>query len=70
MQTLVNCPFLLSCEGIASWRKVSPSVRSLLWMQLFPYFKSMKVLMGTKSICLIWDVQQQIDGTTCMVSMA
>jgi hypothetical protein len=26
VQTLVNCPFLLSCEGVASWRKVSLSV--------------------------------------------
>jgi hypothetical protein len=63
--TLANYPFLLSCEGVASWRKISLFVRSFLCMLLlFPYFKSLKVLLGTKSIlCLTWDVQQQTDGT-------
>jgi hypothetical protein len=63
MQTHANCHFLHSCEGVASWRKVSLLIWSFLWMWLFPYFKSLKVLMGTKSIlCLAWDVQQQTDG--------
>jgi hypothetical protein len=64
VETFANCPFLFSSEGVASRRKASPSIRSFLWMQLFPYFKSLKVLMGTNSIlCLTWDVHQQTDGT-------
>jgi hypothetical protein len=63
MQTLAYCPFL-NCEGVANWRKVSLSVQCFLWMYLFPYLKSLKVLTSTKSIlCFTWDVEQQTDGT-------
>jgi hypothetical protein len=44
--------------------KVSLPVQAFLWVYLFPYFKSFKVLTGTKcNLCLSSDVQQQSDGT-------
>jgi hypothetical protein len=42
VHTLANCPFLLSCEGVASWRKVSLSIRSFLVDVALPLFQELE----------------------------